>query len=73
MELKANLKLSVEQERQTQEIYDAMQAKAKALGRSLVDLEATLDESFRSAQATSADVTRLTAEIAVDSQPFGLP
>ncbi|MEZ4503167.1 MAG: hypothetical protein R3C39_11120 [Dehalococcoidia bacterium] len=64
LELAGELALSSEQERAIRETLTAMQREAQALGRELVELEATLDEEFRSKAVTPSRLGELTAAVA---------
>lgn len=56
------LALTPAQRTATEDILAPMQAAAQAIGRSLVDTEARLDEAFRSGTIGPAELTELTAE-----------
>ena len=58
------LDLSDDQVRALRAIETDVHAKARPLGRRLVDLEKELDRGFRSGRIADADVARLTAAIA---------
>jgi hypothetical protein len=64
LELAGELALSGEQERATRETFTAMQREAQSLGRELEDLEAELDEGFRTNAITASRLRELTAAIA---------
>lgn len=64
LELADELALSGEQERAIRENFTAMQREAQALGQELVDLEAELDDGFRTNAITPSRLTELTAAIA---------
>ncbi|HXI18287.1 MAG TPA: hypothetical protein VNM48_18130 [Chloroflexota bacterium] len=64
LELKDQLALRPEQERATRDLFTSMQRAARTVGDQLLDLEVQLDASFASGRATTAEVARLTAEIA---------
>ncbi len=63
LELADRLELTDAQTRALRRIRSQVHARAKPLGRRIVDLERRLDRSFREAGATDAEVARLTAEI----------
>lgn len=59
LELGAMLGLSTEQEGQVQAIFDEMQAQARSLGRTIVELERDLDRSFTEGSITEARLDEL--------------
>lgn len=63
LEMKAELKLTAEQEAAMQKLMAAMKEKAVAKGREILDAEAKLEEMFRAA-AAPADLRAQTARIA---------
>ena len=63
LELAADLKLSSEQRAQTQALFDTMDARAKTLGRELVEAERALDALFVSKQVTPARLNEQLARI----------
>jgi len=64
LELADRLGLSAEQKARTQAVFDAMEAKARALGKALVEREAELDRLFASREVTRATLEASLAEIA---------
>ncbi len=63
IELAAVLELSGEQLGETRMIFAAMQERARALGRELVDLEAELDREFADARIDRAELSRMRERI----------
>ncbi len=63
LELAAGLGLTPEQRRKTQALFDAMQARARALGRALVDEEQRLDHLFASRRITPESLRASLARI----------
>jgi len=63
LELSDRLGLSAEQKTRTQLVFDAMEARARALGKALVEREAELDRLFASRQISSATLEPSLAEI----------
>lgn len=57
------LGLSAEQKARTKAVFDAMDARARALGKALVEREAELDRLFASRQVTRATLESSLAEI----------
>lgn len=55
--LAGELGLSAEQKQRTEALFKAMEAKAKEIGRTLVDEERKLDQSFASRSITSETLT----------------
>jgi Spy/CpxP family protein refolding chaperone len=64
LELADALELTPAQRTATEDILAPMQAAAQAMGRTLVDTEARLDEAFRSGTIGREELTDLTAESA---------
>ncbi|GIW07543.1 MAG: hypothetical protein KatS3mg060_2348 [Dehalococcoidia bacterium] len=64
LDLAAELALTPEQRRATEETYAAMEAEARRLGQQLVEREAALDRAFAGGAATAEEVARLTSETA---------
>lgn len=58
LELKEEMKLTPEQERQMQRIFNAMQSEAKNLGAQIVRSEAQLDKSFADRTIKDVELTR---------------
>ena len=63
LDLADRLELTDAQTRALRRTRAQVHARAKPLGRRIVDLERRLDRAFRETGATDADVARLTAEI----------
>jgi len=63
LELSDRLGLSAEQKARTKAVFDAMEAWARALGKSLVQREAELDRLFASREVTRATLESSLAEI----------
>jgi len=70
LELADRLGLSAEQKARTQSVFDAMEARARALGKALVEREAELDRLFASRrisrdslQSSLAGISRLQGEL----------
>jgi Spy/CpxP family protein refolding chaperone len=64
LDLAGPLGLTPEQRRRTEALFQAMQGRAVALGRALVERERTLDVLFAGGAATEVEVSRLVGEIA---------
>jgi Spy/CpxP family protein refolding chaperone len=64
LELADRLGLSAEQKASTKSVFDAMEARARALGKALVEREAELDRLFASREVTRAALESSLAEIA---------
>jgi hypothetical protein len=65
LELAAQLELSADQRRRTEALFANMQARAMALGRSLVDAERALDRLFAGKTVTPASLAEALDRIAV--------
>lgn len=63
LELSDRLGLSAEQKASTKSVFDAMEARARALGKALVEREAELDRLFASREVTRATLESSLAEI----------
>ncbi|MEO7761835.1 MAG: hypothetical protein ABIS68_07980, partial [Casimicrobiaceae bacterium] len=63
LELKSELQLSADQQMRTEALFQAMEAKASALGRRLVTEERSLEEMFASGGATESGLATATAKI----------
>lgn len=63
LELAERLDLSAEQKASTKSLFDAMEARARALGKALVEREAELDRLFASRRVSSATLASSLAEI----------
>lgn len=63
LELSDRLELSAEQKARTKSVFDAMEARARALGKALVEREAELDRLFASREVTRATLESSLAEI----------
>lgn len=63
LELAEELDLSEEQQAETQEIFNQMQALAKSLGAELVAAERQLDELFRNKSVDESTLSELTIKI----------
>ena len=63
LELAERLDLSAEQKARTKSIFDAMEARARALGKALVEREAELDRLFASREVTRPALESSLAEI----------
>jgi Spy/CpxP family protein refolding chaperone len=63
LELSDRLGLSAEQKASTKSVFDAMEARARALGKSLVEREAELDRLFASREISRATLESSLAEI----------
>jgi Spy/CpxP family protein refolding chaperone len=63
LELADRLGLSAEQKARTKAVFDAMEARARALGKALVEREAGLDRLFASRQVSRATLESSLAEI----------
>ena len=59
-----DLRLSDEQRRQVQAIFDQMNTRAVALGTEIVERERALDQQFAKGEVTAGDVAAETAKIA---------
>lgn len=64
LEMKAEIALTAEQERQVAALHRRMQAEAAALGKRLVDLEAELDAAFAAGPVTRERLRDLLSAIA---------
>ncbi|HJR53672.1 MAG TPA: periplasmic heavy metal sensor [Gemmatimonadota bacterium] len=64
MELADSLALSEEQRRAVEEVFDAMQGRARELGSRILDAEKALDAAFAGGQQTEAALATAVAEIA---------
>jgi Spy/CpxP family protein refolding chaperone len=64
LELADRLGLTAEQKARTKAVFDAMDARARALGKALVEREAELDRQFASREVTRATLESSLAEIA---------
>jgi Spy/CpxP family protein refolding chaperone len=64
LELADRLGLTAEQRARTKSVFDAMEARARALGKALVEREAELDRLFASREVTRATLESSLAEIA---------
>jgi Spy/CpxP family protein refolding chaperone len=64
LELSDRLGLSAEQKARTQSVFDAMETRARTLGKALVGREAELDRLFASREVTRATLESSLAEIA---------
>lgn len=64
LELASELGLNRDQESTVHEIFIKMQIQAKELGGRLVELEAKLDQAFRTGEMTAAGLEQMTREIA---------
>jgi len=63
LELADRLGLSAEQKARAKSVFDAMEARARALGKALVEREAELDRLFASRQVSRATLESSLAEI----------
>src|SRR3970282_740374 len=63
LELSDWLGLSTEQKASTKSVFDAMEARSRALGKSLVEREAELDRLFASREGTRATLASNLGEI----------
>jgi hypothetical protein len=63
LELADQLKLSAEQKRRIQLLFDAMKAEALPLGKKLLAEEASLDNAFASRSVTAGDLKEATTQI----------
>jgi Spy/CpxP family protein refolding chaperone len=63
LELSDRLGLSAEQKVRTQAVFEAMEARARALGKALIEREAELDRLFASREVTRATLESSLAEI----------
>ena len=63
LELSDRLGLSTEQKASTKSVFDAMEARSRALGKSLVEREAELDRLFASREISRATLESSLAEI----------
>jgi Spy/CpxP family protein refolding chaperone len=63
LELSDRLGLSAEQKARTKSVFDAMEARARALGKALVEREAELDRLFASREISRATLDSSLAEI----------
>ena len=63
LELSDRLGLSAEQKARTKSVFDAMDARARALGKALVEREAELDRLFASREISRATLESSLAEI----------
>lgn len=63
LELADRLGLSAEQKARTKSVFDAMDARSRALGKALVEREAELDRLFASREVTRATLASSIAEI----------
>lgn len=63
LELADGLRLDAGQHERTQALMDGHKARARAIGRRVVDAERALDRAFASGQASADEVARLTREI----------
>lgn len=63
LDLSADLDLSAEQQARTQQLFDAMQAQAIALGQQVIAGEAALDRMFAERSASENEVQAATAEL----------
>lgn len=61
LELADELDLSESQRTRTRELFEAMQARASALGRELIDAEAALDEAFAERDISPERLAKLVA------------
>ena len=63
LELADRLRLSGEQRRSVQQLFDAMKVEAIAVGEKLIDGETTLDRAFKDRSITPERLTELSAAI----------
>ena len=64
LEMADKLELTDEQRKQTKAIFDTMKAKAKNLGKQLIEKERVLDARFATGEISEAELRQLVAEIA---------
>jgi len=65
LELEAQLRLSDEQRKRTQAIFDEMKSKAVSLGKQLVEKEHLLDSRFAEGNISDGELEQLVTEISV--------
>ena len=65
LELADQLRLSVEQRKRTQAIFEGMKSQAMSLGKQLVETEQLLDSRFAEGTISDAELERLVTEISV--------
>lgn len=64
LDMAEELKLTPEQQKQTQDLFNRMRAKARQLGKELVESERRLDQAFASAEIDAERLNRLLEDIA---------
>jgi len=65
LELASQLRLSGEQRKRTQAIFESMKSQAMSLGKQLVEKEQLLDSRFAEGTISNAELERLVTEISV--------